>query len=61
MRVKTDYDGCEYITAGKEYEIYEDGTIVDDEGEVIPIIVNDLCPHLNEVGTWEIVNDSELL
>jgi hypothetical protein len=54
--VKTDYDGCPYITAGKAYEVLVRHTagvyeIEDDMGRnaVIDILS---CGHLNDRGTW---------
>jgi len=59
MRVKTDYEGCEYITAGKEYEVVDTGAgsnlgIDDDNGHTI-IIRPEGCAHLNSLGTWEVL------
>jgi len=61
MRVKTDYEGCEYITAGKEYEVVEEfpdvscRSVVDDDGTEIIIYSNGTCAHLERTGTWEVV------
>lgn len=59
MRVKTDYDGCKYITAGREYEVVqviEEGflAILDDFGFRTEIIAdnNPRCHHLNSEGEW---------
>lgn len=62
MYVKTDYDGCEYITAGKVYEVYgvEYPWIkCDNDDEPCNIIIKnmitgDKCPHLDYAGTWTI-------
>ena len=51
-KVVTDYDGCDYITAGKEYELIGNA-IVDDEGDTIacyPYMT--LVSHLDHIGTW---------
>lgn len=59
--VKTDYDGCSYITAGKVYE-YNDKRwpyriASDNEGDIF--IGNDSdvtaypCEHLDDVGYWQ--------
>ena len=63
MKVKTDYEGCEYITAGKEYEatsLYPEDiqqtlfSIEPDSGNAtIRIFLPDCC-HLND-QPWEIV------
>lgn len=69
MYVKTDYDGCEYITAGKAYEFF------DGEDEFSPYIKCDrgmsmLIPtmdrikcgcsavHLDDIGTWTICDEN---
>ena len=59
MRVKTDYEGCEYITAGKEYEAERifDGAganIIDDNGTPTTLFLS-CCAHLDGVGTWEVL------
>ena len=51
-KVVTDYDGCAYITAGKEYDFSHD-TIVDDEGDAIFCYTNGLpAAHLDDIGVW---------
>ena len=60
MKVKTDYEDCKYITAGKEYECeFSDSTsgyITDDEGISGYILFGwARCSHLNEEGSWSIV------
>ena len=58
--VVTDYDRCQYITAGKLYYIVNTGRItakiVHDEFRTITIVINGalgiLCAHLDETGTW---------
>ena len=70
MKVKTNYEHGEDITAGKEYEVlkwYPKGTrsksdaadIRDDEGYKIYIIVSNhvCCVHLDNEGHWEIVEE----
>lgn len=64
--VKTDYEGCSYITAGKVYECehpinldewyYLEAWIrCDLDTRRIISLKNkgDLCSHLNEKGTWQ--------
>lgn len=60
MKVKTDYSECEYITAGKVYEVDEDEYIIDDDGSRICIMTpswNTVCPHLDDKGFWEEVKE----
>lgn len=60
MKVVTDYDGCRYITAGKEYELLPHATfgqcIIHDEGRAIcikePNEYGLTCAHLDEIGHW---------
>lgn len=57
-KVKTDYEGCEYITAGKEYDVvskYDDLVrIEDDDGSLILIRLGEnVCAHLELEGSWE--------
>ena len=60
MKVKTDYDKCDYITAGKEYYAEPHAleglaVIVADNHKLAVIMLNRTCPHLHEIGTWEVV------
>ena len=61
MKVNTSYAGCSYITAGKVYNVEQNGIeelIIDDEGDTISIIGpswDSTCPHLNNEGYWELV------
>ena len=60
MKVKTDYEGCEYITAGKEYECeFSDSTsgyINKDNGGWGYILLGERqCSHLGHKGSWSIV------
>lgn len=62
MKVKTSYEGCEYITAGKVYEVTVYGktgeTIIDDDGDVIEIVLprwGFACGQLDSIGKWELV------
>ena len=65
MKVKTNYEHGDAITAGKEYdvvELYNNGAvesadICDDDGDIIYILLSDKvpCAHLNDEGHWEIV------
>jgi len=61
MKVKTSYDKCSYITAGKEYEATYNleypncPDIVDDEGRECTAPLNCTSGHLGNVGTWEVV------
>lgn len=63
MKVKTDYDGCRYITAGKEYEVLRTqnrdalGVIVADDGDEIYIRFAS-CAFL-EGKAWTVVEDGE--
>lgn len=63
MKVKTDYTGCEYITAGKEYEVFDVspekdyGSIICDEGIEI-----DICFYFSKhIGwtSWQIIEGEE--
>ena len=52
--VITDYNECDYITAGKVYESHDEN-ITDDSGDVIFIMGpdwEDACAHLDNIGTW---------
>lgn len=52
-KVVTDYDGCEYITAGKEYDLIDGWYIIDDNGGgILPRRVGHECAHLGRVGVW---------
>lgn len=52
-KVVTDYDGCAYITAGKEYDLIGGGYIIDDDGDKILIIfVGFTSAHLDDIGVW---------
>lgn len=60
MKVKTTYTDCDYITAGKEYEVGGSneigGNIIDDEEDSIFVLIGkNKCMHLNLEGTWEII------
>ena len=61
VKVKTDYEGCEYITTGKEYEcsisiVSGIPYIINDNGTASYIDLDEVnCPHLNHEGTWSIV------
>lgn len=51
-KVVTDYDGCDYITAGKEYDLIDDN-IVDDEGDTIFCYPDSArVAHLDDIGVW---------
>jgi len=53
-KVVTDYDGCAYITAGKEYDLI-DGTwhIIDDVGDRITVRhVGHVAPCFHDIGVW---------
>ena len=54
--VVTDYEGCSYVTAGKEYRVTYFGKchfdIKDDDGDWISIVALSECPHLDGVGKW---------
>lgn len=60
MYVKTDYDGCPYITAGKVYECFVDDAgcawIFCDDGDQIAIEITDgfECHQLDIIGDWTI-------
>lgn len=52
-KVVTDYDGCSYITAGKEYDLIDDWYIIGDNGVgIFPRRVGHGCAHLNRIGVW---------
>jgi len=62
MKVKTECEGCEYITAGKEYEIIDRegdyGAYIEvDDGWVVFILIGHPlgCGWLHETGTWEVI------
>ncbi len=66
MKVKTDYTGCEYVTAGKEYEVVDVNVcggrnlvyISADNGSMIIVYIgDDTCPHLDNKGFWQVVKD----
>lgn len=57
--VMTDYTYCDYITAGKVYEMTHggvtDGLIINDRGSEITILgpdYPDTCAHLGDTGVW---------
>jgi len=54
--VKTDYDGCSYITADKVYKLFNEdhgyGEIFNDSGEMSLIVVGYGCAHLDRNGSW---------
>jgi len=62
MKIKTNYHGCEYITAGKEYEAVKRdeamAIITNDEGEAIGVLMDGTCFHLHNIGKWEVVEES---
>ncbi len=66
MKVKTDYPRCPYITDGKTYEVVDVDprdqnivTIYDDDGDKTTIVIEELsCPHLDYIGSWDVVKDS---
>ena len=57
MQVITKYEGCEYITANKLYDVFynDDGhpSIIDDENEVRCIYIDE-CSHLDG-ERWEVI------
>jgi len=66
MYVVTDYTETHYITAGKKYPVLEEHyssndysvrglMIIDDDGDRIYILTGDTCSHLDDKGTWTIV------
>lgn len=63
--IRTTYTGCEYITAGKLYEVldkplweYEGFYILcDTNAEMFTTRVG--SAHLDEIGEWEIVDKSD--
>jgi hypothetical protein len=66
MYVKTDYDGCPYVTAGKPYHIHVELNgflfVIDDDGCLISCMDKDNSDkpqnHLGGIGTW-IICDKE--
>lgn len=65
MKVMTKYEGCDYITPGKHYDvIHYDGTGAEvylenalEEPDYIILSPFLLCAHLNCEGVWEIVEE----
>lgn len=59
MKVKTDYDGCSYIVAGKNYDVIgglgQWVSIIDEDGDKIIIMLSVECSHLDGIGRWEVV------
>ena len=59
MKVKTDYDGCSYITAGKVYEVFDydkyGGDITVNSGNTRYINFTN-CAHLDD-NRWEVLDD----
>ena len=66
MKVRTQYDGTDYITAGKEYKLlsYDSdvldgyvglGSIRGDDDEILIIALHIECAHLRDEGMWELV------
>jgi hypothetical protein len=59
--VMTDYEGCDFVTAGKVYELLEHTMwsqgIIDDEGEEICVRrPGNTCAHLDRIGVWYYVD-----
>ncbi len=67
MKIKTDYNHCQYITAGKEYDVIDINVcdqsvvyIIDNDGDRTPFIIGDRkCPHLGGAGSWVVVDDND--
>lgn len=61
MKIKTDYEHCPYITAGKEYEVKDlfCGIAVfdDDYGEEVWVSVEEPSPHLDNIGMFEVIDE----
>lgn len=61
MKIKTDYEHCPYITAGKEYEVkyFSCGIAIfdDDYGEEVWVSVEEPSPHLGDNGIFEVIDD----
>lgn len=61
MKIKTSYTDCRSITAGKVYDVEQDGVdemIIDDDGDTLYIVGlswGSTCPHLDDMGHWELV------
>ncbi len=59
MKVKTDYEDCDYITAGKVYDVEDcngfGGEITSDHGSSIYIFFKN-CSHL-KCARWEVLDD----
>ena len=57
-KVVTDYDGCAYITAGKEYDLMSpigslrNRSLVDDEGDIISPCIGGPSNHLDYIGVF---------
>ena len=60
--IKTDYVGCDYITAGKLYQVIrstgEVYCIYDDNGNYIPVTTKEESAHLGLEGKFELVEKS---
>jgi hypothetical protein len=60
MKVLTDFTGCAYLTAGKEYEVEQRGLykhIIDDEEEELCINL-DKSAHLRGAA-WTVIEELE--
>ena len=60
MYIRTSYTGCNYLTAGKLYEVIENNndslvTILDDDGDCIVIHIQE-SSHIND-NAWEVVGE----
>ena len=58
--VTTDYEGCEYLTAGKKYEYYPEGfgggTMIDDWGVELYICLRE-SSHIDH-NPWTLLDDT---
>ena len=61
MKIKTDYEHCPYITAGKEYKVkyFYCGTAIfdNDYGEEIWTPVGEPSHHLGDDGIFEVIDE----
>lgn len=69
MKLRTCYTECDYITAGKLYDVieldflypHELADIMADDGTRITVWFTGLCAHLDCTGRWEVVDENAAL
>ena len=67
MKIKTTYEGCPYITAGKVYDatlcnsLNNEYIITTDIATISYVYldanISEPCGHLDKIGTWEVVEE----